>query len=99
MGQVLRLRLDVGKEDRGGQVADRRIIKQVRVFRAWRQDPRSAKGSRGHQRGKEWASKRRYSEAVGVWENIFCPDLRCCRQSPSPGYAQCMSFLATMSSL
>lgn len=53
MGQVLRLRIDVGKEDRGGQVADRRIIKQVRVFRAWRQDPGSGNGIRGHQRGKE----------------------------------------------
>lgn len=72
MGQVLRLRIDVGTEDRGGQVADR-FIKQVRVFRAWRQDPGSGKGIRGHQRGKEWASKRRYSEAAGVWENIFRP--------------------------
>lgn len=52
-------------------MADRRVIRQVRVFRAWRQDPGGGKGCQGYQRGKEWASKRRYSEVAGVWENIL----------------------------
>ena len=38
VGQVLRLRTEVEEEGGGGEVADRRLIRQVWEFTAWRQD-------------------------------------------------------------
>lgn len=50
---------------RGGQVADRSVRRQVRVFRARR---------RAQMVGREaWVWKRRYSEVTGIWKDVLCP--------------------------
>lgn len=74
----------------------RSILRHVRVFRAWRQNPGGSEGSRGHQRDPKHT--RKVFEATGVWENILCPDLRYHGLLSSSGCAQCMSFTATISS-
>lgn len=45
---------------------------KLRVSGTWKQDL-GGEASHGHQRGKERARKRQYSEATGVWENVLCP--------------------------
>lgn len=50
VGQVLRLRTEVEEEGRGGEVADRRIIRQMWESAAWRQDQVVVREARASER-------------------------------------------------